>query len=117
MEMTFFGAVPVDKHRISTKIWSIAVEAFGRHLKRVDASALFFWRFLQPAWHGCARPCGGIRAGNVASRIDLAIQLPLDAVISQDADSVSAHLNSSIIRLVITTVLFTMSLSRTVNMQ
>lgn len=62
-------------------------------------------------------------AGNVTSRIDLAIQQPLDAVISQDADSVSAHLkvsahlNSSIIRLVITTVLFTMSLSRTVNMQ
>lgn len=46
MEMAFFGAGPVDKHRISTKIKSIAVEAFGRHLKRVDASALFFWRFL-----------------------------------------------------------------------
>lgn len=56
-------------------------------------------------------------AGNVTSRIDLAIQQPLDAVISQDADPVSAHLNSSIIRLVITMVLFTMLLSRTVNMQ
>jgi len=33
---------PVDKLRISTRIKSIAVEAFGRHLKRVDASALFF---------------------------------------------------------------------------
>lgn len=43
MEMAFFGAGPVDKLRISTKIKSIAVEAFGRHLKRVDASALFFW--------------------------------------------------------------------------
>lgn len=43
MEMAFFGAGPVDKHRISTKIKSIAVEAFGRHLKRVDASALFFF--------------------------------------------------------------------------
>lgn len=56
MEMTFFGAGPVDKHRISTKIKSIAVEAFGRHLKRVDASALFFWRYFQPAWHGCTGP-------------------------------------------------------------
>mgnify|MGYP003289402192 CR=1 FL=1 len=43
MEMAFFGAGPVDKHRISTKIKSIAVEAFGRHLKRVDASALFLF--------------------------------------------------------------------------
>lgn len=34
-------AGPVDKLRRSTRIKSIAVEAFGRHLKRVDASALF----------------------------------------------------------------------------
>lgn len=34
---------PIDKQRLSTRIWAIAVEAFGRHLKRVDASALFFW--------------------------------------------------------------------------
>lgn len=33
---------PVDKQLSLTKTWSIAVEAFGRHLKRVDASALFF---------------------------------------------------------------------------
>lgn len=33
---------PVDKLRISTRIKLIAVEALGRHLKRVDASALFF---------------------------------------------------------------------------
>lgn len=33
---------PIDKQRLSTRIKSIAVEAFGRHLKRVDASALFF---------------------------------------------------------------------------
>ncbi len=32
----------VDKQLISIRIKSIAVEAFGRHLKRVDASALFF---------------------------------------------------------------------------
>lgn len=34
---------PVDKLRISVRIKSIAVEAFGRHLKRVDASALFLF--------------------------------------------------------------------------
>ena len=33
---------PTDKQRLSIRIKSIAVEAFGRHLKRVDASALFF---------------------------------------------------------------------------
>ena len=32
----------VDKQLISIRIKSIAVEAFGRHLKRVDVSALFF---------------------------------------------------------------------------
>ena len=32
----------VDKQLISIRIQPIAVEAFGRHLKRVDASALFF---------------------------------------------------------------------------
>lgn len=32
----------VDKQLISIRIKPIAVEAFGRHLKRVDASALFF---------------------------------------------------------------------------
>ena len=32
----------VDKQLISIRIKQIAVEAFGRHLKRVDASALFF---------------------------------------------------------------------------
>ena len=31
----------VDKQLISIRIKAIAVEAFGRHLKRVDASALF----------------------------------------------------------------------------
>lgn len=36
-------AEPVDGLRISTRIWSIAVEAFGRHLKTVDASALFLF--------------------------------------------------------------------------
>lgn len=58
MEMTFFGAGPVDKHRISTKIYSIAVEAFGRHLKRVDASALFFLTIFTACliWlHGAVR--------------------------------------------------------------
>lgn len=35
--------VTVDKLRISTRIKTIAVEAFGRHLKRVDASALFLF--------------------------------------------------------------------------
>lgn len=35
-------AAPVDKLRISTRIKSIAVEAFGRHLKRVGSLALFF---------------------------------------------------------------------------
>lgn len=34
---------PVDKLRTSTRIKSIAVEAFGRHLKRGDASALFLF--------------------------------------------------------------------------
>lgn len=33
----------VDKQLISIRIKSIAVEAFGRHLKRVDASALFLF--------------------------------------------------------------------------
>lgn len=33
----------VDKQFISIRIKSIAVEAFGRHLKRVDASALFLF--------------------------------------------------------------------------
>lgn len=32
----------VDKQLVSIRIKSIAVEAFGRHLKRVDASALYF---------------------------------------------------------------------------
>ena len=36
--MAFIGAGPVDKHRISIKMLAIAVEAFGRHLKRVDAA-------------------------------------------------------------------------------
>ena len=45
--MAFIGAGPVDKHRISIKMLAIAVEAFGRHLKRVDASALFFCRFVR----------------------------------------------------------------------
>ena len=47
----FYGAVignlhkwrPVDKQLPLTKIKSSAVEAFGRHLKRVDASALFLF--------------------------------------------------------------------------
>lgn len=34
--------VIVVKHVISIRIKSIALEAFGRHLKRVDASVLFF---------------------------------------------------------------------------
>ena len=38
---------------------------------------------------------GGIRAGNVASRIDLTIQLPLDVVISQDTDLASVLLYPS----------------------
>lgn len=33
---------PVDKQLSLTKTWSITVEAFGRHLKSVDASALYF---------------------------------------------------------------------------
>lgn len=33
---------PIDKQLSLTKTWSITVEAFGRHLKSVDASALFF---------------------------------------------------------------------------
>lgn len=77
----------------------------------------FFDDIIQHAWHGCSRPCGGIRAGNVTSRIDLTIQLPLDLAISQDTDLASAHLNPLIIRLVITTVLFAILLSCTVNMQ
>lgn len=40
--MAFIGAGPVDKHGISIRMLPIAVEAFGRHLKRADASALFF---------------------------------------------------------------------------
>lgn len=32
----------VDKQLISIRVKPIAVEAFGRHLKRVDASALFY---------------------------------------------------------------------------
>ena len=35
--------VIVDKQLISIRIKSIAVEAFGRHLKRVDVSALFLF--------------------------------------------------------------------------
>ena len=35
--------VTVDKQLISIRIKPIAVEAFGRHLKRVDASALFLF--------------------------------------------------------------------------
>ena len=35
--------VTVDKQMISIRIKSITVEAFGRHLKRVDASALFLF--------------------------------------------------------------------------
>lgn len=35
--------VTVDKQLISIRIKTIAVEAFGRHLKRVDASALFLF--------------------------------------------------------------------------
>ncbi len=35
-------AEPVDKQGISAKLKIIEVEAFGRHLKRADASALFF---------------------------------------------------------------------------
>jgi len=33
---------PIDKQLSLTKTWSITVEAFGRHLKSVDASALYF---------------------------------------------------------------------------
>lgn len=33
----------VDKQLISIRVKPIAVEAFGRHLKRVDASALFLF--------------------------------------------------------------------------
>ena len=40
--MEFIGAGPVGKHGISIEMLAFAVEAFGRHLKRVDASALFF---------------------------------------------------------------------------
>lgn len=35
--------VTVDKQLMSIRINPIAVEAFGRHLKRVDASALFLF--------------------------------------------------------------------------
>lgn len=35
--------VTMDKQFISIRIKSIAVEAFGRHPKRVDASALFLF--------------------------------------------------------------------------
>lgn len=45
--MAFIGAGPVDKHGISIRMLPIAVEAFGRYLKRVDASALFFCRFVR----------------------------------------------------------------------
>ncbi len=38
----FTHGQPVDKKLPLTKIKLIAVEAFGRHQKRVDASALFF---------------------------------------------------------------------------
>lgn len=44
--LRFFGIYaiePVDKQGISAKLKPIAVEAFGRHLKRVDASALFLF--------------------------------------------------------------------------
>lgn len=56
-------------------------------------------------------------AGNVTSRIDLAIQLPLDVVISQDTDLASVLLYPSFIRSIITTLLFAILLSCTVNMQ
>lgn len=38
----------VNKQLISIRIKSIAVEAFGRHLKRVDASALYFGCKIRP---------------------------------------------------------------------
>lgn len=41
-------AGPVDKQGISAKLKLIAVEAFGRHLKRVDASTLFFGCKIRP---------------------------------------------------------------------
>lgn len=63
------------------------------------------------------RAGGGIRAGNVASRIDLTIQLPLDVVISQDTDLASVLLYPSFFRPVITTLLFAILLSCTVNVQ
>lgn len=40
--------VTVDKQLISIRIKPIAVEAFGRHLKRVDVSALFFGCKIRP---------------------------------------------------------------------
>lgn len=40
----------VDKQLISIRIKPIAVEAFGRHLKRADASALFIVWMQYSAW-------------------------------------------------------------------
>lgn len=59
----------------------------------------------------------GVVRGNVAS----GISLPIYGLTKQSYRTIpiqtSAHLNPSIIRLVIATVLFAMSLSRNVNMQ
>ena len=59
------------------------MEAFGRHLKRVDASALFFVDFFT----ACVRWLHGIVLDNVISRIAPAIQRPLKAGIPHDADT------------------------------
>ena len=112
MEMTFFGAVPVDKHRISTKIKAIAVEAFGRHLKRVDASALFFGEFYS-------------LLGMVAlDREEISAPVLIFLFSSRSKRSYHmmpiqppAHLNLSIIHLVIPMALFTILPSHTLNMQ
>lgn len=54
----FTHGQPVDKKLPLTKIKLIAVEAFGRHQKRVDASALFFTIFYSMLDR--TGPCGEV---------------------------------------------------------
>lgn len=56
-------AEPVDKQGISAKLKSIAVGAFGRHLKRVDASALFFCLDVR---FGLSKLTSQLRIGEIA---------------------------------------------------
>jgi hypothetical protein len=88
------------------------VEAFGRHLKRVDASALFFGEFYS-------------LLGMVAlDREEISAPVLIFLFSSRSKRSYHmmpiqppAHLNLSIIHLVIPMALFTILPSHTLNMQ